>query len=247
MEHHRRVAVVTGANRGIGFEIVRQLAREGIHVVLTSRDEAKGQAARQELESEGLDVTLQQLDVADPASIRRLRKSLVTECGRLDILVNNAGILLDNGIHVLDVDLDMVRETVETNVYGPLLLCQALVPLMEQNGYGRIVNVSSGMGQLSDMGSGNPAYRLSKTALNAVTAMVAAQVRARSEVQARNEVRGHNILINSMCPGWVRTDMGGSGAPRSVAQGADTALWLATLPDDGPTGGFFRDRKPIPW
>ena len=123
----------------------------------------------------------------------------------------------------------------ETNVYGPLLVCQALVPLMEQNGYGRIVNMSSGMGQLSDMGAGNPAYRLSKTALNAVTAMVAAGV------------RGSNILVNSMCPGWVRTDMGGSGAPRSVEQGADTAVWLAMLPEGGPTGGFFRDRKLIPW
>jgi NAD(P)-dependent dehydrogenase (short-subunit alcohol dehydrogenase family) len=131
--------------------------------------------------------------------------------------------------------MNMVRETVETNVYGPLLLCQALVPLMERNGHGRIVNVSSGMGQLSDMGSGNPAYRLSKTALNAVTAMVSAQV------------RGRNILVNSMCPGWVRTDMGGSAAPRSVEQGADTALWLGTLPDEGPTGGFFRDRKPVSW
>jgi NAD(P)-dependent dehydrogenase (short-subunit alcohol dehydrogenase family) len=123
----------------------------------------------------------------------------------------------------------------DTNVYGPLLLCQALVPLMEANGLGRIVNVSSGMGQLSDMRSGNPAYRLSKTALNALTGMVAAQVRSR------------NILVNSMCPGWVRTDMGGLEAPRSVEQGADTAVWLATLPNEGPTGGFFRDRKPIPW
>jgi NAD(P)-dependent dehydrogenase (short-subunit alcohol dehydrogenase family) len=233
--HNQRVAVVTGANRGIGLETARQLAREGIHVVLTSRDVPKGEAARQKLAAEGLFVAFHQLDVTDLVSIQRLREDLEHDCGRLDILVNNAGILLDNGIHALDVDLDMVRETVETNVYGPLLLCQALVPLMEQNGYGRIVNVSSGMGQLSDMGSGNPAYRLSKTALNAVTSMVAAQTRDR------------NILVNSMCPGWVRTDMGGAAATRSVDQGADTALWLSTLPDDGPTGGFFRDRKPIPW
>jgi NAD(P)-dependent dehydrogenase (short-subunit alcohol dehydrogenase family) len=235
MERKKKVSVVTGANRGIGLEIVRQLAREGVLVVLTSRDEAKGQAARERLGLEGLDVVYHQLDVTDPASVQHLRESLEQEYGRLDILVNNAGILLDNGVQVLDVDLDMVRETVETNVYGPLLLCQSLIPLMERNGHGRIVNVSSSMGQFSDMGSGNPAYRLSKTALNAVTVMVAAQV------------RGRNVLVNSMCPGWVRTDMGGSAAPRSVEQGADTALWLATLPDDGPTGGFFRDRKPASW
>ena len=235
MERNQKVAMVTGANRGIGLEIVRQLAREGVLVVLTSRDEAKGQAARKRLGAEGLDVVYHQLDVTDLASVQRLRESLEVEYSRLDILVNNAGILLDNGIQVLDVDLDMVRETVETNVCGPLLLCQALTPLMEKNGYGSIVNVSSGMGQLSDMGSGNPAYRLSKTALNAVTVMVAAQARE------------GEILANCMCPGWVRTDMGGSAASRSVEQGADTAVWLATLPDDGPTGGFFRDRKPIPW
>jgi len=235
MSSERIVAVVTGANRGIGFEISRQLAQKGIHVVLTSRDEAMGGPARQKLEEEGLDVGYHQLDVVDAASIRRLRECLVTEYSRLDILVNNAGVLLDEGVHALDVGLEMVRETMETNVYGPLLLCQALVPLMEQNGYGRIVNVSSGMGQLSDMGAGNPAYRLSKAALNAVTGMVAA------------EARGSNVLVNSLCPGWVRTDMGGSGAPCSVEEGANTAIWLATLPQGGPTGGFFRDRKPIPW
>jgi NAD(P)-dependent dehydrogenase (short-subunit alcohol dehydrogenase family) len=136
---------------------------------------------------------------------------------------------------VLDSKLVTWRDTLETNLIGPLLLAQVLVPLMKRNGYGRIVNVSSGQGQLSDMGVGTPAYRVSKTALNALTRTLAA------------ELKGSGILVNSMCPGWVRTDMGGAGAPRTVEQGADTAVWLATLPDDGPSGGFFRDRRPIPW
>jgi len=139
------------------------------------------------------------------------------------------------GSRVLDSKLVTWRDTLETNLIGPLLLAQALVPLLKRNGYGRIVNVSSGQGQLSDMGVGTPAYRVSKTALNALTRTLAA------------ELKGSGILVNSMCPGWVRTDMGGAGAPRTVEQGADTAVWLATLPDDGPSGGFFRDRRPIPW
>jgi NAD(P)-dependent dehydrogenase (short-subunit alcohol dehydrogenase family) len=153
----------------------------------------------------------------------------------LDILVSNAGVLMERMKSGLRVDLDTVREIMETNVYGPLLLCQALVPLMRRHSYGRIVNVSSGMGQLADTGAADLAYRMSKTALNAVTRVLAA------------ELQGANILVNSMCPGWVRTGMGGSGAPRSVQQGSDTAVWLATLPSDGPTGGFFRDREQIPW
>lgn len=235
MNSQKRVAVVTGANRGIGLEITRQLAGEGIHVILTSRDEAKGRIAQAELAAEGLDVGFHQLDVTDAQSVGRLQDSVRQEHGRLDILVNNAGVYQDNGGGALEMELDTIRRTMETNAYGPLLLCQALVPLMKRHGYGRIVNISSGMGQLSDMGSGRLAYRMSKTALNAVTRVVAA------------ELEGTNILVNSMCPGWVRTDMGGSSAPRSVEQGADTAIWLATLPDDGPTGGFFRDRKAIKW
>jgi NAD(P)-dependent dehydrogenase (short-subunit alcohol dehydrogenase family) len=136
---------------------------------------------------------------------------------------------------VLDSKPATWRATLDTNLLGPLLMIQALVPLMKRKGYGRIVNVSSGQGQLTDMGVGTPAYRVSKTALNALTRTTAA------------ELKGSGILANAMCPGWVRTDMGGSGAPRSVEQGADTALWLATLPDNGPSGGYFRDRKPIPW
>jgi NAD(P)-dependent dehydrogenase (short-subunit alcohol dehydrogenase family) len=232
-----RVAVVTGANRGIGFEICRQLARSsGIRVVLTSRDPDKGRAAAHQLAQQGLEVDVQRLDVTDAQSIAALVAFLERRYGRADILVNNAGVLLDpRGSRFLDSPPATYRATLETNFIGPLALCQALLPFMRRQGYGRIVNVSSGMGQLSAMGVGSPAYRLSKAALNALTCLLAA------------ELRGSGILVNSMCPGWVRTQMGGSGAPRTVEQGADTAVWLATLPADGPSGGFFRDRQPIPW
>ncbi len=231
----QRVAVVTGANRGIGFEVCRQLAQKGIHVILTSRDEARGRAAAQMLQAERLDVGYHPLDVTDRESIRRLREFVEATYGRLDILVNNAGVYLDDRHRLLDVEFDVLRLTMDTNAYGPLLLTQAFVPLMKQGGYGRIVNVSSGIGELSDLGSSWPAYRLSKILLNLQTRIIA------------GELRGTNILINAMCPGWVRTDMGGPGAPRSVEQGADTAVWLATLPDGGPQGGYFRDRRPIEW
>jgi NAD(P)-dependent dehydrogenase (short-subunit alcohol dehydrogenase family) len=231
----QRIAVVTGANRGIGFEICRQLARQGIHVILTSRDEAKGKAACQKLDAEGLDLRYHQLDVTDRESIQRLGDFIHNEYGRLDILVNNAGTYLDEGVSAFQVDIDTVRRTVETNVYGPLILCQTLVALMRRHGYGRVVNVSSGMAQLANMGGRSLAYRMSKTCLNVLTRIMAA------------ELRGTNILVNAMAPGWVRTDMGGPSAPRSAEEGGDTAVWLATLPDDGPQGGFFQDRRAIPW
>jgi NAD(P)-dependent dehydrogenase (short-subunit alcohol dehydrogenase family) len=234
MDPNARIAVVTGANRGIGLEICRQLAQRGIVVVLTSRDEAEGEVARQQLATNGLEVINHQLDVTDKASIQRLADWLRREFGKLDILVNNAGIALDNR-GILKVDLETIQTTIETNTYGPLLLCQTLVPLMKRHNYGRIINVSSGMGQLSEMGRETSAYRLSKTALNAVTRMVAA------------ELEGTDILVNSMCPGWVRTDMGGPNADRSVEKGAETAVWLATLPTGGPSGRFFRDQQEIPW
>jgi NAD(P)-dependent dehydrogenase (short-subunit alcohol dehydrogenase family) len=233
----KRVAVVTGANRGIGLEICRQLARRGgIRVVLTARNETKGKAAAGQLRDEGLEVDFHELDVTSEKSVKTLVGWLEGTCKRCDILVNNAGILADpRGSRFLDSRPATFRQTLDTNVFGPLLLCQALLPLMKRNRYGRIVNISSGQGQLSEMGAGTPAYRISKTALNALTRVLAA------------EFAGSGILVNSMCPGWVRTDMGGPGAPRTVEQGADTAVWLATLPNDGPNGGFFRDRKPIAW
>lgn len=232
-----KIAVVTGANRGIGFEICRQLAKQGMHVMLTSRDEAKGQLAAARLRKEGATLNYHQLDVTDLESIRRFTLHLEEDFdGIVDILVNNAGIMIDpKGSRALDSSVQTYRNTLETNVYGPLLMCQALVPMMRKRNYGRIVNLASRLGQLSDMGTGTPAYRVSKTALNVLTRMLA------------QELQGTNILVNSLCPGWVKTDMGGPDANRSVEEGADTAVWLALLPDGGPTGQFFRDRQPIPW
>ncbi len=232
----RKIAVVTGANRGIGFEICRQLAAKGISVVLTSRDEAKGRMAVAQLRSQGLEIEFYQLDVTDTSGIQRLGGFLARKYGAADILVNNAGIMADaKGTGMLGVPLQIIRTTMETNVYGPLTLCRELVPLMRKKNYGRIVNISSGLGQLSEMGGGMPAYRMSKTALNALTRTLAA------------ELKGTNILVNSMCPGWVKTDMGGPNAVKTLAEGADTAVWLATLPDGGASGGFYRDRKAISW
>jgi NAD(P)-dependent dehydrogenase (short-subunit alcohol dehydrogenase family) len=233
----KRVAVVTGANRGIGLEICRQLGKRGdIHVVLTSRDDSKGRSAAKKLADNGADVEFHALDVTQERSVKALADFVRSAHGRCDILVNNAGILADpRGSRFLDSKVETYRETLDVNLLGALMLAQALAPLMRKNRYGRIVNVSSGQGQLSEMGVGSPAYRISKTALNALTRILAA------------ELKDTGILANSMCPGWVRTDMGGAAAPRTVEQGADTAVWLATLPDNGPTGGFFRDRKPIPW
>lgn len=237
MSDRQKVAVVTGANRGLGFEACRQLARQGFKVVLTSRDRSKGQTAAETLQAEGLDVIAQVLDVTSPESIEQLRQFLQEEFGRIDVLINNAGIYPESGSSqdgsVLSVGIDTMRTAMETNVYAPLQLSQTLIGLMD--GSGRIVNVSSGMGQLSEMGGGSPAYRVSKTALNAVTTILAA------------ELKGTNILVNAMCPGWVKTDMGGMNAPRTPEQGAETMVWLAMLPDGSPTGGFFRDKQPIAW
>jgi NAD(P)-dependent dehydrogenase (short-subunit alcohol dehydrogenase family) len=230
-----RIALVTGANRGIGFEVCRQLARAGVRVILTARNADAGPRAAAKLQREGLDVVFHSLDVTDVESVTAARQWVERESGRLDILVNNAGIDLDDGGSVFDVSPDLVQQTFDTNTIGPLRMCQAFVPLMRQQNYGRVVNVSSGSGQLTDMGGTTAAYAMSKTALNALTRIVA------------DEVSAYNIKVNSVCPGWVRTDMGGPSAPRSVEQGADGIIWLALLPDDGPSGGFFRDRKPVPW
>jgi NAD(P)-dependent dehydrogenase (short-subunit alcohol dehydrogenase family) len=227
----KRIAVVTGANRGIGLEICRQLTRTGMYVILTARDEAKAKAAADEIA-----VECRPLDVDSDESVKAFAGWLADTHGRCDVLVNNAGVMLDpRGSRIPDTKIATWRATLETNLLGPLRMMQAILPLMKKNRYGRIVNLSSGQGQLSEMTVGTPAYRVSKTALNALTRTTAA------------ELHGTGILVNAMCPGWVRTDMGGSGAPRSVEQGADTAVWLATLPDNGPSGGYFRDRKSIPW
>jgi NAD(P)-dependent dehydrogenase (short-subunit alcohol dehydrogenase family) len=231
----QRIAVVTGANRGIGFEICRGLARLGIHTILTGQDARKAQAAGEKLAAEGLDVRHHQLDVTEPESVQHLREFIVSEYGRLEILVNNAAVYIDDRHSLLTVDLEVMRYTMDVNVYGPLRLVQAFVPLMKQAGYGRIVSVSSEAGELTNLGPSYPAYRLSKIMLNLHTRVLA------------GELQGTGILVNAMCPGWVRTDMGGPSAPRSAEEGADTAIWLATLPDNGPQGKFFQDRKVIPW
>lgn len=239
----KKVAVVTGGNRGIGLEICRQLAsNKNIRVILTSRDEEKGKHSCDLLEEDGLIVNYLPLDVNDPESIQQLASKIQKELGRCDILVNNAGIFPDTQDasaggwpSVFDTRIDTMRKAMETNVYGPMLLCQAIVPLMKKNNYGRIVNMSSGMGQLTHMNGGCPAYRLSKTSLNALTCVLA------------DELKNTNIKVNCMCPGWVKTDMGGANATRELPEGADTAVWLATLDDNGPSGGYFRDRKPFEW
>ena len=231
----QKIAIVTGANRGIGFETCRQLSQQGIRTILTSRDETKGQAAVRNLREERGEIIYHQLDVTDLGSISRLRSFVDENFDQLDILVNNAGVFLDRGTSVFDLPLEILRETLEVNFIGALNMCQAFVPLMQSQGFGRIVNVSSGMGSLNNMGGHSAAYKLSKAAMNALTRIMA------------DELRDDNILVNTMAPGWVRTDMGGPGAPRSLTQGADTIIWLATLPDDGPTGGFFEDRNSIPW
>lgn len=238
MSDERPVAVVTGANRGLGLEACRQLARRGYAVVLTSRDPERGEGACAALAGDGLEVEWIQLDVADDDSIQRMAGELEARHGRVDVLINNAGILEDSssqGAGALEAQRALLRRTMDTNAFGALAVAQRLVPLLRRGGPGRIVNVSSGLGQLEDMEGGYPAYRLSKTALNAVTRMLAA------------ELAEDGIPVNSVCPGWVRTDMGGPEAERSVEQGVDTIIWLATLENELPSGGFFRDRKRIPW
>jgi len=234
-----RIALVTGANRGIGLEIVRQLSRGGLTTVLAARNPAKGEAAAARLKSEGIEAPVVAIDVTDGENVRAGVADVLGRFGRIDVLVNNAGILKEGfapeDASVFEAPIDLVMLTFATNTVGPLRMIEVIVPGMRARGYGRVVNLSSGAGQLSDMGSGFPAYRMSKAALNALTRLTAA------------ELEPGNVKINAMCPGWVRTELGGPNATRTVDKGAETAVWLATLPADGPSGGFFRDMKPIPW
>ena len=224
-----RTALVTGGNRGIGLEACRQLARSGMHVVLTARNPEKGEQAARTLRNEGLEVAAEQLDVTDSQSVEEcVRRLADTE---IDVLVNNAGVYPTEG--VFSVSEETFKIALEVNTIGPFRTCQAFVPGMVQRGYGRVVNVSSGGGSFGE-GLGPAAYAVSKAALNALT------------VKVSQAVHG-DVKANAMCPGWVRTDMGGPGAPRSPEEATDTLMWLATLPKNGPNGGFFRDRKPIPW
>jgi NAD(P)-dependent dehydrogenase (short-subunit alcohol dehydrogenase family) len=229
------IAVVTGGNKGIGLEICRQLAAGGARVVLTARDAGRGEAARDELNSGGAEILFHQLDVTSAESIGRLGGFIESEFGKLDILVNNAAIRIDQGTSGENLSIDTLREMMEANVYGPLALCQRLIPLIKKSRDGRIVNLSSGMASLSRMRGGSPAYRITKTALNALTGILA------------DELQSSGIQVNSVHPGHVKTDMGGPNAIRTVKEGADTTVWLALFPEGGPNGGFFHDRKPFPW
>jgi NAD(P)-dependent dehydrogenase (short-subunit alcohol dehydrogenase family) len=231
----QRIALVTGGNRGIGLEICRQLAKFGTRVLLGSRDAAKGVVATKEMLAAGLGVEAIELDVANDRNIKDCMGWIRSDLGRLDILVNNAGIMVEDDDADPEQEMQIVRDTMQTNVYGPLLLSRLAIPIMKSRRYGRIVNLSSGMGSLTEMGPGYISYRMSKAAINVVTRVLAA------------ETQGMGILVNSVDPGWVQSDMGGRGATRSLYKGAETPVWLATVPDGGPTGGFFRDRKTIPW
>jgi NAD(P)-dependent dehydrogenase (short-subunit alcohol dehydrogenase family) len=222
------IALVTGGNRGIGRETVRLLASDGHTVYLTARS---AEAAADAAEDIGLPgVRPLRLDVTSEADIAAAARDI----DALDVLVNNAAITYDTWQRASTADLDVVREAAETNLYGPWRLTQALLPLLRASGHPRIVNVSSEAASLTGMGGGTPAYSASKVALNALTRMFAA------------ELRSDGILVNAVCPGWVATDMGGPGG-RPVEEGAASVIWAATLADDGPTGGFFRDGRRLPW
>ncbi len=242
----QRIALVTGANKGIGFEVVRQLARKGFRVFLSARDSDAGVAAVKKLNDEAGStaadlatghaslVTFLKVDISDPDSIDSAAREFSRQADHLDSLVNNAGILLDNDKDVLTTTPDIFEDTLRTNTLGPLLVAQAFVPMLKKSNAPRIVNVSSGGGQLADGADGwAPAYCISKTALNGVTVQLAAAL--------------PKFAVNSVCPGWVRTDMGGSNATRSVAEGASGIVWLACEAPQSLTAKFVRDRKTIPW
>ncbi|GAA3117309.1 NAD(P)-dependent dehydrogenase (short-subunit alcohol dehydrogenase family) [Kribbella aluminosa] len=231
MPDQQRVALVTGANRGLGREIARQLAARRIHVVLTARNHAAAEEAAAEIRGDGLAVSSTRLDVTDPGSIT----AAIAELRRLDILVNNAGVT-DGDHRAATIPASEVRRVLEVNLLGAWRCASAAIPLMRDQRYGRIVNVSSRLASLSTMTSGTePAYRVSKAALNALTRVLAA------------DVAGAGVLVNSCSPGWVRTELGGPNAPTTVEEGAATPVWLATLPDGGPTGQFFAGHTPAPW
>jgi NAD(P)-dependent dehydrogenase (short-subunit alcohol dehydrogenase family) len=230
----KKIALVTGANRGLGFETCLQLARLGLTVILSARDFTKGEVAAKQLVERGLDVIFYELDVLNQNHINRITRQIEQRFGQLDVLVNNAAILYDTWQSTLNADLEVVNQALTTNLFAPWRLSQLCIPLMTRNNYGRIVNVSSGAGSLHYMGSGSPAYSVSKAALNAFSRILAA------------DVHGTGILVNSVDPGWVATDMGGRGG-RPIEDGANGIVWAATLPDNGPSGGFFFDGKPAPW
>ena len=227
-----KTALITGGNRGIGLAVAEGLASAGLRVIIGSRTLKDGAAAAAALEAKGAQARALQLDVAKPASIDAALAALARDRLDIDVLVNNAGIYVTGGS--FDVPVSAVRESMEVHLFGPLALCRVLVPRMVERGYGRVVNVSSGYGAFSRGMGPDTAYAISKAALNALT------------LKLSREVSG-DVKINAGCPGWVRTRIGGKTATSSVDEGADTIIWLATLPADGPSGGFFRNRQAVPW
>lgn len=228
-----KTVLITGANRGIGFETARQLAGRDFHVVIASRSEEHGQKALRELNG-SRKVSLLVVDVSDSRSIAAAAAKFAP-LGQLDVLINNAGIYPDEGLSVLTIPREQMVNTFQTNTFGPIEMTEAFLPYLKKSPAARVINISSGLGQLDGLSANIPSYCLSKLALNGVTIMLA------------QALREHRIAVNSMCPGWVRTDMGGPNASRSVAEGADTAVWLASEADQNLTGKNFRDRKEIPW
>jgi NAD(P)-dependent dehydrogenase (short-subunit alcohol dehydrogenase family) len=229
-----RVVVVTGASRGIGLEVCRQLAAAGDHVIAGVRDTTGGEAAVRPIVDAGGAVTVQRIDIRDQTTVDAAAVELAATYGRLDVLVNNAAIHYDTWQQAAGADLGTVAEAIDTNLLGAWRCVNAFLPMLRSSRRGRIVNVSSGGGSLASMGGGTPAYRTSKAALNALTLMLA------------DELRADDILVNSVCPGWVATDMGGAGG-RPVGDGAASVVWAVDLPDGGPSGGFFRHGRPVPW
>jgi NAD(P)-dependent dehydrogenase (short-subunit alcohol dehydrogenase family) len=235
MTDKTRVALVSGGNRGIGLELCKQLGENGFTVLLGSRDLEKGRVASAKLQELGLDVSPIELDLHDPVTIDNAVRFVEKTYGKLDVLINNAGVYRDGTYKLIDLPIGVFEGAMSTNFFAPYHLIRAFLPLMEENNYGRIINISSGYGQMREMSDpGNGSYKISKLALNGLTQVIAAEVTG-------------DIKINAVCPGWVRTDMGGPHAPRSAEQAAASILWLAEIEEDGPNGKFFRDGKEINW
>ena len=228
----KKIALVTGANRGIGFAVAKGLLQKGITVIASARTDEKAKVTKENLSSYG-DIHVYPLEVTQLPSIQKAVQYVHNNFGQLDILINNAGVNYDTWHHVQNADLEEVRQTFETNTFAPWQLIQNFLPLLKKSKAGRIVNVSSGSGAFSSQNGQTPGYSLSKYALNGLT------------LQFAQALQRDGILVNAVCPGWVRTDMGGSGAPRSPEQGADTIIWAALLENGGPSGKFFRDRKEV--
>jgi NAD(P)-dependent dehydrogenase (short-subunit alcohol dehydrogenase family) len=222
-----KTVLITGAYRGLGYEVARQLSERGWNVILTARNKDQGSAAAAKLKN----ASFLELDITKDASVVRAAKQVPN----LDLLINNAAIIAEGDRDILTIKPEVVARTIQANALGALRVSQAFVPQLLKSSAGRIVNVSSGAGQLNDMGTWSPAYSASKTTLNAITCLFAAALKDKG------------IAVNSVCPGWCRTEMGGAGAPRSVEEGADGIVWLAADAPQEKTGLFWRDKEIIPW